>query len=269
MTTECQFSLGTSTGAPYATTIKVAIAGNFFDPAGMAMATNFINQLNSQSPVPSVCIKLYPNSTGVLQSEIAIDPYLYDILFAVDMVSKDFLDQLPGLKYTPFRYAIGIPVLFALRSIGTVNNLISGTSGTYEASIPNVTTAYVIKNAASVLAVADPSNAPYGDVGMKILAKIGKDSTLVIDSVSYETVIAVENAVENGLNGVHSGFVARSQIYLERNYVTYVEFPQYPMNQEALQLTAKANALVSYIQAEINNDNWDAFLTYYGYDPLP
>jgi ABC-type molybdate transport system substrate-binding protein len=291
----CTYSV--SKGTP-ASTIKIAVAANFFEPAKDMVGTA-ISSTGFLSTTNNVTVYICPDSTGVLETAIANNPGLYDSFFAADNSVTNWAASI-GITNPVFTYAKGMPVLFGYRNttpyktwyVSDVTSLVSKIGGSAPAPSGNVATLpdentpsdtlanYAIADStANDVAIADIVNAPYGTQANAILNNMTPAGQPDVDRAYFSTVGTAYNAVGttaldvNGVShDVKSGFVSRAQVcdYIKAGGtgIAYVEFPDYLLNQEAVQLTPAGLGLYNYIQDEIDDENWNDFLTDHCYETL-
>lgn len=273
----CQpFTKGTS-----GSTIKVAVAANFLDPAidmivgTLPLTDSFFDQNNINNTTVIIC----DGATGDFAAEIAYavannQPVPYDVFFAADETA---MNNLPSAfdGFPTFVYSKGKPIIFGKKArVTNVSGLVDKIGSTaVTGSINPITTTYSIKSSAQdPVAVANPATAPYGAAAVSIMTQMGVYGTTY--KTQYPTVGGALNAVLMDTN--KSGFISKAQICQNLGNFTYVEFPSEQLDQTVRQLTANANPLINYIEGKIYStpvgssiSEWNTFLTNHCYGTIP
>jgi hypothetical protein len=288
----CTYSV--SKGTP-TSTIKIAVAANFFEPAKDMVGTA-ISSTGLLSTTNNVTVYICPDSTGNLEAAIAADPGhdLYDYLFAADDSVAGWAPAQGIPASTVYTYAIGQPVLFGYRSttpgktwyISDVSSLVSGLSSSLLVdSLPHsgstLANYSIATSTANDIAIADIVNAPYGTQADLILNAMASSTPAVARAYfsnvgnAYAAVGLTVNDVSGASHNVKSGFVSRSQIcsYIKAGGtgIAYIQFPEYLLDQQAVQLTSAGSVLSTYIQNQMAggvSNAWDTFLTNNCYEKL-
>lgn len=281
-------SIGTVT--PITTTITVAVASNFKDPAA-ELADDYVVGTSYQ-------VNLCHGSSGTISSSITGgNPYNISLFMSADQSFATAVVTAGKNLGSEFPYANGIPVFLlspnAYNSNVAADYFLTGqVNGAYaEGLTPKV----VLKHAsgtptASTIAVANHTNAPYGIAAGNILGLMGfwNTSTLLYNAgtnvttacsslisgsqwqCEYNNVDLTLQAINN--NSVTGGFVGWSQVCDSGAYPSarYVKFPAYVLEQYGVLIDIASGAqetvaadLVSSMN--IGSGTWDNFLTNHCY----
>ena len=298
--------------APTATNMRIAVAANFYGPV-QNLLNAYLPTLK-QATTATVC----SNATGTFEKDINENypTYIYDLFFAADDSVTQYTSaencstsNVPcAVDDDAFLYANGIPVLFgyvapSLNSnianlITDVSYLITQSGSNFQNvlaySVPGSANGYQIATpTANTVAIADPGVAPYGLKAATILSNmysvplpnplnasnLPQFGSVSLNTATGQDVGATFNLV--GTGSTFSGFVGKSQICSILPIVAYVQFPNYTLQQYAVQFDTSNNvatALNAYIQQYmmVTPDpavsalmKWDVFLVNNCYQPLP
>jgi ABC-type molybdate transport system substrate-binding protein len=284
-------SIGTVT--PITTTITVAVASNFKDPA-IDLADDYVAGTSYQ-------VNLCHGSSGTISSSITGgNPYNIALFLAADQsFATDVVEAEKNLG-SEFRYANGVPVFLlspnAYNSNVAADYFLTGQGG--YATAEGLTPYVVLKHysgtpTASTIAIANPTNAPYGVAASVILGDMSPDlwnsggyaynagtavttacSSLISGSqwqCEYNNVDLTLQSIDN--NSVTGGFVGWSQVCDSGTYPSarYVKFPDYSLAQYGVRIDIASGAqetvaadLVSYM--DVGSGAWDTFLTDHCYE---
>jgi hypothetical protein len=265
---------------PGNTTLKIAVAEIFYVPL-LDFLTNYYFPQAPAGTTITVC----SNTTVVLMNDIISNPGIYDFFFAADTSAA-------GLGLGSFTYAWGIPIFFGYTSgatnlIANVGDLMNGlnnpTALSDTVSVAGIALANYSINAtnANMVAVAGNINAPPGQVANAIMGALGT-SNPGVQTIQFNTVINVQDLVGTDVtvtmppapptvHSIYSGFAKKAQFCSGIGVITapiaYVEFTNsvYALNQTAIQLTSNSDDLYLYIQGQIANGGWSAFISGYCY----
>jgi ABC-type molybdate transport system substrate-binding protein len=291
-------SIGTVT--PITTTITVAVASNFKDPAA-ELADDYVVGTSYQ-------VNLCHGSSGTISSSITGgNSYNIALFLSADQGFADAIwDNGNGVGLdTPFLYAYGVPVFLlspnAYNSNVAADYFLTGQGS--GATADGLSNSVVLKHysgtpSASTIAIANVSNAPYGDAASKILDDMPNGSTTFWDGggyvynagtavttacsslisgsqwqCEYNNVDLTLQAINN--NSVTGGFVGWSQVCASGTYPSarYVKFPFYRLAQNGVLVDIASSAqetvaadLVSSMN--IGSGTWNTFLTNHCYQTL-
>jgi ABC-type molybdate transport system substrate-binding protein len=283
-------SIGTVT--PITTTITVAVASNFKDPAA-ELADDYVVGTSYQ-------VNLCHGSSGTISSSITGgNPYNISLFMSADQSFATAVVTAGKNLGSEFPYANGIPVFLlspnAYNSNVAADYFLTGqVNGAYaEGLTPKV----VLKHAsgtptASTIAVANHTNAPYGIAAGNLLSPMGfwNTGTLLYNAgtnvttacsslisgsqwqCEYNNVDLTLQAINN--NSVTGGFVGWSQVCDSGTYPSarYVKFSNssYLTQQYGVLVDIASSAqetvtadLVSYM--DLGSGAWDTFLTNHCY----
>jgi hypothetical protein len=302
-TTDCTYVVTKGT-TPSASSLKLAVASNFYEPAKdmIGGTVTYADGFLDNTSVTNITVTICHNSTTTLKNEILANSSLYDMLFAADNTADD-------VGTNEFTYAIGTPVFFGLNSANIPNigaliqQTLSGTldlaqlsgtingSGTVALSPYNVKS--TLKGIVSSVSVAG-TGAPYGRAGRDILnnmegwtppanpsmsdyppnwiyTPLWGNIDQTFDSVNSNQVDTNGDGVfDLSTPSVRAGFGGKSQICSGINIANptyvYVEFLGYQLEQTAS--IVNASTLATNLRNYIVNggSTWEDFLEAHCYD---
>jgi ABC-type molybdate transport system substrate-binding protein len=288
-------SIGTVT--PITTTITVAVASNFKDPAA-ELADDYVVGTSYQ-------VNLCHGSSGTISSSITGgNPYNVSLFLSADQSFATAVVTAGKNLGSAFLYANGVPVFLlspnAYASYDAADYFLTGQP--YGAAADGLSDV-VLKHysgtpTASTIAVASHTNAPYGIAASQILDAMleppttlwnggsyihnaGTDVTTACSSLisgddwqcQYNNVDLTLQAIDG--NKVTGGFVGWSQVCDSGTYPSdrYVKFPAYVLAQYGVRIDIASGAqetvaadLVSYM--DVGSGAWDTFLTDHCYEAL-
>lgn len=285
------YHTSTGTVTPITTTITVAVASNFKDPA--------IDLADAYVVGKSYQINLCHGSSGTISSSITGgNPYNVALFLAANQSFADAVVSAGyGLGSGSFRYANGVPVWLlspnAYASDDAADYFLTGqpSGAVADGLTPNVDLKYASGTpAASTIAIGNHSSAPYGITAGTILGLMGywNTSTLLYNAGSavstacsslisgsqwqceYDNIDLTLQAIDN--NSVTGGFVGWSQVCNATNYpaTQYVKFPSYALQQYGVLVDIASSSeetvaadLVSYMN--VGSGSWSTFLTNHCY----
>lgn len=257
------------------TLLKWGVAANFYQSA-QTLAANFV------AAYPAYSVVLCSNNTATLAANIT----LFDYFYGADTTAQSYnalnCKSSGSPSVTPvagcaFTYAYGLPVLYgwmsAPPSIPSITNLIPDVSGLLVSkTIPpydftnvisyNLTPVNknydVVPSTGTGIAMAAYPAAPYGQAAQNILSAMGSSAA----PDQFTTVTDVFNNVGTGI--YYSGFLAKAQICQYLPFTTYVQFPDYRLNQMAIKVTTNANDLDTYMRSQItpNTADYTAYVAF-------
>jgi ABC-type molybdate transport system substrate-binding protein len=306
-TTAVIFACTASSGWAAATVCNTKTVGTGANKAAIAVASNFyaaaqdlVTAFQATGAGANTAVTICQNSTAHLLAEInsgtelpaaafPSDPGFprYGLFFAANATSPAALQTTTG--NTAYPYANGIPVLFSVSpAVTSVVDLMpslaveGSTDPILNASLSETMTSdqAIATSTTNLLAVADPIAATYGLAATTILKDMGLLATTTgftvpnwMHSPLYANIDLTYTSVMNNVNP--SGFVAKAQICSTLAATRYIEFLDYPIDQEAILLNtlggspnATAAALNSYVLGQMNAHLWNGFLTTHCYQAL-
>ncbi len=160
---------------------KIAVASNFFDAA-----QNLVLDFTAPgAPGAGLTVNICQNATTELLGEITAGSSGYALFLAANAAAPD---SLVHSIYVPHHaasklYAYGVPVMFAPYNppsgLQDVQTLIPGVASGVAATVDSVVTSTYALNptTSATVAVADPTQAPYGQAAVSIILDMGLVST--------------------------------------------------------------------------------------------